>query len=135
MQGNIRPQPSQIDEPLWTDPDQKSGSRVRELIFTLHFFFKNACGDGSLQPSPKVLASEEKAITMPAAGLHLGLLLSACGHGIFNVRDDILVPAVRDGHRQVRTSVDLEELKNGPSPCRFRESNFNRWIFAFADQP
>ena len=34
MSGNIRPQSSQLDEPLWTDPGLKSGLSVRELIST-----------------------------------------------------------------------------------------------------
>ena len=32
LSGNIRPQSSQFAEPLWIDPDIKSGIRVRELI-------------------------------------------------------------------------------------------------------
>ena len=32
--GNAGPQSSQLDEPLWTDPDQKNGNDVRELIST-----------------------------------------------------------------------------------------------------
>ena len=35
LQGNIRTQSSQLDEPLWTDPGPKSGISVRELISTL----------------------------------------------------------------------------------------------------
>ena len=34
LSGNIRPQSSQPAEPLWTDPDIKSGISVRELIST-----------------------------------------------------------------------------------------------------
>ena len=34
MSGNIRPQSSQLAEPLWTDPGVKSGNSVRELIST-----------------------------------------------------------------------------------------------------
>ena len=33
--GNTRSQSSQLAEPLWTDPDQKSEINVRELISTL----------------------------------------------------------------------------------------------------
>ena len=33
--GNIRLQSSQLAEPLWTDPDRKSGISLRELISTL----------------------------------------------------------------------------------------------------
>ena len=33
LSGNIRPQSSQLAEPLWTDPSIKSGISVRELIF------------------------------------------------------------------------------------------------------
>ena len=32
--GKVRPQTSQLAEPLWTDPGIKSGIRVRELIAT-----------------------------------------------------------------------------------------------------
>ena len=35
LSGNIRPQSSQLAEPLWTDPGIKSGTSVRELISTL----------------------------------------------------------------------------------------------------
>ena len=35
LSGNIRPQSSQIAEPLWTDPGLKSAISVRELISTL----------------------------------------------------------------------------------------------------
>ena len=34
-EGNIRPQSSQLAEPLWTDPGLKSGISVRKLISTL----------------------------------------------------------------------------------------------------
>ena len=34
MSGNIRPQSSQLAEPLWTDSGIKSGISVRELIST-----------------------------------------------------------------------------------------------------
>ena len=34
MSGNIRPQLSQLAEPLWTDPGVKSGISVCELIST-----------------------------------------------------------------------------------------------------
>ena len=32
LSGNIRPHSSQLAEPLWTDPDIKSGISVRKLI-------------------------------------------------------------------------------------------------------
>ena len=35
LSGNIRPQSSQLDEPLWTDPGLKSGISVHKLISTL----------------------------------------------------------------------------------------------------
>ena len=35
LSGNIRPQWSQLAEPLWTDPGLKSGISVGELISTL----------------------------------------------------------------------------------------------------
>ena len=34
LSGNVRPQSSQLDGPLWTDPGIKSGISVRELIST-----------------------------------------------------------------------------------------------------
>ena len=34
LSGNIRPQSSQLAEPLWTGPDIKSGISVRDLIST-----------------------------------------------------------------------------------------------------
>ena len=37
LSGNIRPQSSQLAEPLWTNSGMKSGISVRELISTLHF--------------------------------------------------------------------------------------------------
>ena len=37
-------QSSQLAEPLWTDPGQKSGTSVRELI-SLKIFFKSADGE------------------------------------------------------------------------------------------
>ena len=35
LSGNIRPQSSQLAEPLWTDPGLKNGISVRDLISTL----------------------------------------------------------------------------------------------------
>ena len=35
LSGNIRPQSSQVAEPLWTDPGIKRGISVRDLISTL----------------------------------------------------------------------------------------------------
>ena len=34
LSGDVRPQSSQLAEPLWTDPSSKSGVSVRELIST-----------------------------------------------------------------------------------------------------
>ena len=34
LSGNTQPQPSNLTEPLWTDPGLKSGISVRELIST-----------------------------------------------------------------------------------------------------
>ena len=53
--GNIRPQSSQLAEPLWTDPGIKNGISVRELIF---FFKKEKAQAGNewsniLPKSPK----------------------------------------------------------------------------------
>ena len=53
MSGNLRPQLSQIAEPLWTDSCIKSGFSVRELIST--------GGESMVKHSPKIFASEEKA--------------------------------------------------------------------------
>ena len=58
---NTRPQSSQLAEPLWTDPDLKSGISVRELISTLKKKKKNAGGDLIVENSPKILTREEKA--------------------------------------------------------------------------
>ena len=49
LSGNIRPQSSQLTEPLWTGPGLKSGISVRELISTLKK--KNA---GGVEHSPKL---------------------------------------------------------------------------------
>ena len=35
LSGNIWPQSSQLTEPMWTDPDIKSGINVRKLISNL----------------------------------------------------------------------------------------------------
>ena len=43
---------------MWTDPGLKSGISVHELISTLK---KSAGGELIVEPSPKILASEEKA--------------------------------------------------------------------------
>ena len=43
--GNTQPQKSQLSEPLWTDPDTKSGISVCELISTLFFYFLSAGGE------------------------------------------------------------------------------------------
>ena len=45
LSGNIRPQLSQLTEPLWTDPGIKSGISVRELISTSKKKKKNAGGE------------------------------------------------------------------------------------------
>ena len=42
LSGNIRPQSSQLAEPLWTDPGIKRGSIVRELMSTSNKQTKNA---------------------------------------------------------------------------------------------
>ena len=61
--GNSRSQSSQLAEPLWTDPGLKSGISVRELISTSKIKAKSAGGEWIAEHSPKILASEEKAIT------------------------------------------------------------------------
>ena len=55
LSGDIRPQSSQVPEPLWTDSGIKSAFSVRELIST--------GGESMVKHSPKILASEEK-VTM-----------------------------------------------------------------------
>ena len=62
-QGNIRPQSSQIAEPLWTYPGPKSGISVRELISTLQQQQqqqKSAGGDRMVQPSPQSWHARKK---------------------------------------------------------------------------
>ena len=65
LSGNIRPQSSQLAEPLWTNSGMKSGISVRELISTLHFKkkkkLKTPGGKCTVEHSPQILASEEKA--------------------------------------------------------------------------
>ena len=58
--GNIRPQSSQLAEPLWTDPGLMSGISVRELISTL---IKSTGGEWMVEYSPKILPNKEKATT------------------------------------------------------------------------
>ena len=64
--GNTRPQSSQVDESLCTDPGLKIGIGVRELISTSKQTTttkRSAGGERMVDSSPKVLASREKAIT------------------------------------------------------------------------
>ena len=56
---HIRPQSSQLAEPLWTDPGVKSGISVRELIYT--WKKKISGGEWIFEHLPKIFASEEKA--------------------------------------------------------------------------
>ena len=63
LSGNTRPQSSQLDEPLWTDPGLQSGIGVRVLISTSKKKKKKRAGGESIEPSQKVLTSEEKAST------------------------------------------------------------------------
>ena len=60
---NIRPQSSQLDESLWTDPGIKSGISVRELISSLKKKKKKTGEEWMVEHSPKVLASEGKTTT------------------------------------------------------------------------
>ena len=55
---NTRPQPSQLAEPLWTDPGVKSWISVRELISTLNR--KAQAGNASPNPSRQILAARKK---------------------------------------------------------------------------
>ena len=67
LSGNIRPQSSQLAEPLWTDPSLKSGISVRELISISFKKKKKRAGRERLvEHSPQIPASKEKAtITKP----------------------------------------------------------------------
>ena len=60
LSGNIRPQSSQLAEPLWTDSGLKSGISVREGIST-YKQTKSAGGEWMAEHSPKIVASEKKA--------------------------------------------------------------------------
>ena len=61
LSGNIRPQSSQLAEPLWTDPSVDSGIRVRELISSKKTNKQtNSGGEWMVEHSPKILASEKK---------------------------------------------------------------------------
>ena len=65
---NIRPQSSQLAEPLWTDPDIKSGISVRELISTQKKKKRKKEAQAGNEWSnilPKILASEETATLPP----------------------------------------------------------------------
>ena len=58
LSGNIRPQSSQVAEPLWTGPDLKGGNCARGLIPTLK--------EKEIEAQnifPKVLANKVKATT------------------------------------------------------------------------
>ena len=57
MSENVRPQSSQLAEPLWTNAGIKSEISVRELIFTLK---KSAGEEKMVDDSPKTLAREDK---------------------------------------------------------------------------
>ena len=67
LSGNTQPQSSEFAEPLWTDPGLNSGINVRELISTSKKKKKerkrSAVGELMVQPSPKIMTSEEKATT------------------------------------------------------------------------
>ena len=60
LSGNIRPQSSQLAEPLWTDLGLNSEISARELIST---WKKAQAGNEWPNVLPKSLASEEKATT------------------------------------------------------------------------
>ena len=57
--GNTRSQSSQLPEPLWTDPDLKSGMSVRKLISTL----KKKGGGVRRGMNCQIFARDEKATT------------------------------------------------------------------------
>ena len=76
LSGNIRPQSSQLTEPLWTDPGIKSGISVHELIPTLEKKKTAQVGNKMVQHSPKILTSEEKATTTVCERVHTSLSLS-----------------------------------------------------------
>ena len=62
LSGNAQPQSSQLTEPLWTDPGQKSVIGVHKLVPTLKKK-KNAGGGWFIKSYPKILACEEQATT------------------------------------------------------------------------
>ena len=53
LPGNVRPQSSQIAEPLWTDPGIKSGISLRERIFTFKKKKKTQAGEFLVEHSPQ----------------------------------------------------------------------------------
>ena len=61
--GNTQPLSSMLTEPLWTDPGQKRGISVRELISTWKKNETTAGGERIVEPSPQIIASEGKATT------------------------------------------------------------------------
>ena len=66
VSGNIRPQSSELAEPLWTEPDVKSGIGVRELISTSNF--KESAGEGmNGRVFFQILANEER-VTITTTG-------------------------------------------------------------------
>ena len=81
MSGNIRPQSSQLGEPLWTDPGIKSGISVLELISIQKKRKKKKTAGGELmvEHSPKILASEEK-VTTPQLNVYLHALFYTYMH-------------------------------------------------------
>ena len=64
VSGNTRPQSSQLAEPLWTDPDIKSGISVHELISTSKTKTEKRRRGMMAEHSIKILASEEKKKTL-----------------------------------------------------------------------
>ena len=60
LSGNIRPQSSQLAEPLWTDPSLKSGISVRELISISFKKKKGQAGNDWLNILPKSPQARKK---------------------------------------------------------------------------
>ena len=67
LSGNVRPQSSQLAEPLWTDPGIMSGISVSELVSTSKKKKKKTqAGKEWSIIVPKIFASEEKVTQIPS---------------------------------------------------------------------
>ena len=66
VSGDIRPQSSQVAEPLWSDPSIKSGISMRELIPTLKK--KAQVGNEESNILPKSSQARKKSLPPPPRG-------------------------------------------------------------------